>query len=1165
MFRFVRSWLRSPTPCATARSSRRTNCLRLGLECLERRELLTISTAVADPLQPFDNIIYVESTAGFPKTPGFEIGVGNPANASNPALYEHMLVTGFHDNFYDGFIVIRGADNTHDISHDFGEEVDLLPHTPQTLLWTGTGSNADWSDPSNWFVEGSGQVGEPGIAPQSGDSLIFDTSAVKSTTNDLSGLSLNSITFKQPGYTISGNGITLTGSINDSATAGSPPVNDVVALSNITLSGTDQINVTGNLPLTVQSSLLGTGSLGISAGTSEVLLDEGANYSGGTNLKSGTLQIAGSNSLGTGKLTVEQGTLSDGTIAALTLDNLLSLDGSVSFNLGGLLQFSHGASLKAASTVTVVAGTLEFDGTLSGTGTLTLDAAPQTSSTSTGFIVDANDSLKLNAQNSSTSNVPLTLEGTLTSAAAVTAGANLSVYLGHQSTDAAGTGAGLTGGGAITATQDNISTGPALSSFNGTITLKNCTTTIAGASTDSALGFGPLELNGGTLNLPGTSTVLRNAVTLNGSSYAVSFGAAGDLELTGTVNVATASTLNVQTGTTKQSQLEFFGNVHGSQLSLKQTLGDIFANVQGGLANHLLDYAYYLNVAGPLTGTLDVESKAYAVLASADAGPATLSGGGAINVMGTLESQTSQSQYSGKITVKTGGEADIASDVADVLGTGALVLDGGSLGCTDPTNTVTLDNDVTLAGDISLLNFDGLTFTGTITVLPGNTLVLDAGTLEFEGEIAGTSSLLLDEEPASGATSTDIILDGNDQIGIEYGPAQSSAKSNLSAQSEPQATAATPSRLITIEKDVGPQTVDAGYIVTLGGNDGLVGSSALQFTSDTIVNNKTLSYSGAMTFNNCTGQIQTSNSGIIQSPLGSGTLTFDGGAYSIGGVQTIFGNKVSLTGSQMRITTAVQNADLQFTNEVDVGSGTLYLANLNTAPSQIEFKGTLFGESLTLEQYSGGPVLVNVQCSTEAVHLIDKAAFVNIGRNLTGKLDVESGAQAGLNAADYLGVKFDTAGTLDGSGAINVSGTLHSDSDEADFGGAITLAAGGQIIVGASTVEDFLGAGKLILNGGTISCDSASKSVDTFHNPLTLSGSVTIKGFYGLTFDQSVTVSSNSTIYLKGGTLKLASSTFSGSGKVKFIGSGVVEVQGEGGKLPTQIDVADSTITPKLI
>jgi hypothetical protein len=98
--------------------------------------------------------------------------------------------------------------------------------TPSTLVWTGGGSNADWSDPANWG----------GSIPTGGSDLVFPASATKTTSIDdlSSSLTFDSITIEAPSYDISGNGFALIGGVTDTASSGVSTIsNDIVLGSGV--------------------------------------------------------------------------------------------------------------------------------------------------------------------------------------------------------------------------------------------------------------------------------------------------------------------------------------------------------------------------------------------------------------------------------------------------------------------------------------------------------------------------------------------------------------------------------------------------------------------------------------------------------------------------------------------------------------------------------------------------------------------------------------------------------------------------------------------------------------------------------------------------------------------------------------------------------------------
>src|SRR4026207_1262151 len=91
---------------------------------------------------------------------------------------------------------------------------------PATLTWTGD-DNANWSTNvagnTNWNTN---------LLPASGDDLIFPASGANHVnTNDLTGLSPNSIIFSGTDYVIGGNSVTILTGLTDGSTFGNNALN----------------------------------------------------------------------------------------------------------------------------------------------------------------------------------------------------------------------------------------------------------------------------------------------------------------------------------------------------------------------------------------------------------------------------------------------------------------------------------------------------------------------------------------------------------------------------------------------------------------------------------------------------------------------------------------------------------------------------------------------------------------------------------------------------------------------------------------------------------------------------------------------------------------------------------------------------------------------------
>ena len=199
-----------------------------------------------------------------------------------------------------------------------------------TITWSGSGANANWSTTANW---------SNGTAPTTTDSLWFNNGVRTTGTNNISSLSIGSITFANPAaaFTLSGSAINLGSITNTSAN------NQTLSLGVIqSTSGT--YDASSNI--TLSGSLSGSGNI----------LKTGA----------GTLALNGANKAGyTGTITVSDGTLQIGTAAANTAsmafaDVILQNNTALSTGNGGVLTLK---SLEVAgSTVTLPSNTLAFVG-----------------------------------------------------------------------------------------------------------------------------------------------------------------------------------------------------------------------------------------------------------------------------------------------------------------------------------------------------------------------------------------------------------------------------------------------------------------------------------------------------------------------------------------------------------------------------------------------------------------------------------------------------------------------------------------------------------------------------------------------------------------------------------------------------------------------------------
>jgi autotransporter-associated beta strand protein len=158
---------------------------------------------------------------------------------------------------------------------------------PATNVWTGAGGTGLWGTAANWSLA---------RAPISGDDLVFAVSPSTSTTNNLSGLSLNSITISASNYTLSGNQVTIGANLITGTGVTNEKISldlAITAASSFTVNTGSDLTVSGHIsgPSAATLSKRGTGLLTLTNDNSLVLF-------GAIDVQAGILAITNSKALG---------------------------------------------------------------------------------------------------------------------------------------------------------------------------------------------------------------------------------------------------------------------------------------------------------------------------------------------------------------------------------------------------------------------------------------------------------------------------------------------------------------------------------------------------------------------------------------------------------------------------------------------------------------------------------------------------------------------------------------------------------------------------------------------------------------------------------------------------------------------------------------------------
>jgi autotransporter-associated beta strand protein len=625
-------------------------------------------------------------------------------------------------------------------------------------------------------------------------------------------------------------------------------------------------------------------------------------------------------------------------------------------------------------------------------------------------------------------------------------------------TGTAGTGLVQAGAGTLTLTGDNAP-------FQGGVTL---TGGILSVGSNTALGTAAANLNGGTLEAS-TAVSLANLITVGNptvvggsnnitfagpltlssgasltvsdtgtTTFAAALGGPGLLTVaagTGTVTLSVAN--STYTGDTTlvsgtlivgdNSALGPSGTLHlnGGVLQANATItlanpftvGGSAALATGAAADNLtLNGAGTLNSATALTltaspGTVNVAGN--------------LSGAGLLfmDATGTLAvSGADNSGFSGAVQL-TSGTLSLGSDNA--LGTGALTLNGGTI---LSSAAVSIGNNFTVGGAVTVGGSNNLTFTGTGTATTSNPLtVANTATTTFSGMLDGLLAIV-----ENAATANLVLSAANTYAG---------------------GTKLTAGTLI-----VGDDSALGTSVLTLNGGT-LQSSTAVTLANTFLVGGgASIGGSNALTF---TGA-GTLNSGATLTIANTATTTFSGVLSGAGGLTEAAG-----TG------TLILSAANTYTGATTVTSGTLQIGIDNAIPSS-NAVSVASGATLDLNNFSDS---IGSLAGAGNVNL--GSGSLSTGANNTSTLfsGIISGSggltKTGTGTLTLSGNNTYTGATTVMAGTLLVNGSQQGSSVTVDSGATL----GGAGMVGSVTASGAVspgGPGTALLQSGNIVFNAGS-------------------------------------------------------------------------------------------
>ncbi len=834
-----------------------------------------------------------------------------------------------------------------------------------------------------------------------------------------------------------------------------------------------------------------------------------SNTGGLTKLGAGTLTLNSTNNY-TGTTTVTSGTLVLGHAT-----NTLADASSVNVN-GGTLDL--GANSDTVGAVTLTSGQIVGSGVLTGTSFNVQSGTAAATLSGSG----------VNLTKSTSGVAVLSASNTYTGSTDVTAG-----VLDVLNNSALGTTAGQTSvtsgatvrlGNGITVTGETITiagTGPAsgTGAFNGSLqAAANSTAEWAGNvvlnSSDARIGSGTnatLTVSGG-ISGSGANQSLFIGTNSGGTGGAVILSAAsgnntytgltgiirGTLKLGADNTLPTGTVLDVDTANADQNAIFDLNGFNQTVAVLQRTNSGAGAGAAFVTNNGTADKT--LTITGTDAGTYtysgSITDGTSNKLALVKNGPSTeiLSGSnsftGATTINdGTLQlgsggttgslSAGSTISNNGTLVLNRSNTVTQGTDFAAAIsGTGALIQSGsgtlvlGANTYSGPTSvnagrvdiTSSLTSNVTVANGANLggegSTTGSLTFSGASTLFfdPATVGALTANSLDASGATvtlslttaaSGTNIVVIDtSNPIIGYTGTNFVFTGR---GTTYLGGTNSNRLLFGY---------TPGNL----KWTGTDGTNPSYWdLNTTANWSLSGSSATFFNGDSV------------TFDD-TAPVTASFNVVLQTPLQTGTVTFDNSANAY----TVSGGAILNTGGSPTslVKTGTNNVLLSssngYTGGTTISAGSLTAADLGALGTG----GVTANGALNLTAVSAG--IVNY---TGLSSSLSGTGTVNVTPNGAGTATVNlNGTNSGFTGVLNVGV-----GALAGDGKVQLNGVLGSAA-------TVNVLSNGSVLITGSTVNQ---AASIVLNGGDTGESLGQLRIDsgaTWSGPVTLAGAMTGSG-----------------------------------------------------------------------
>lgn len=676
-------------------------------------------------------------------------------------------------------------------------------------------------------------------------------------------------------------------------------------------------------------------------------------------------------------------------------------------------------------------------------------------------------------------------------------------------------------GAASTNGNVTISASSPINAGTGTVTLSNLGSGFYNVASSTITGGAVVF--GSRMNL--STAVVSNSVSL--TNEVLLLGASNLLADTATVNVASGTTLNMQTSSDTIGTLNLNGSLSGTGTLTAGTYNLNGASANAPLGTGTINSTGISSISASQASAVNIIGGSLSISGGtsiSDTGAVTISSGGSLNLLSD-ETIGSLAGVSGTVALNarrltTGGNGSSTTFAGVISGTGSLGLikTGAGAFTLDGVNTYTGATNISggtlvLGPGGSIANSNSISNNSTLEIQGNKTIdsitgtggtALNAHTLTI-GDASNTSSSYAGAVSGTGG----IIKQGTGTLTLAgtntyTGSTTVNAGTLRLAGGAQSSTTVTVNSGATLALDVSNALADAA---TLNISGGTLNMSTFNDTVGSLVlNNGTVGGSGTLT---ATGGY-TLNGGTVNANLGTGTLTQASSTTTLNGTASastvnMTGGTLQLGGTSNRLTGAGAAIGISAGATLDTGTASQALGGGTSAVSN---SGTFRTGSAAVTAASitgtgsasiGGNVTTSGAQSYGSTTLTGNATLqstgnstIHTGASLTGNghdLAIASAGSATL--VDATGVGTFTAGT---NGTTNGSITadvynLSGGTVNATLGtGTLNQTANTTVLNGASA------ATTVNVNGGMLSTGGANKLADAAAVTLSGTGALALGG-----------------------------------------------------------------------